>query len=228
MSDLTREVITSDDPEYNRFSAGLRSSFPVYFRERGKRAVYRRGDYVPPLSARELLIAILICCAALVVIAALTGCKRVDEPTFEPEAYVWDSARIPLAVTVEDGLEAIGAVEAIETWNAGRCRLLRYAGIGGSGDIVVRVGDDVSESSAGGWELRTKAGRVTGVVLVRKPGDSRMVWIVTAHELGHVLGLAHDRTQTMSIMHPEAAGSESGYINATHADLGALGRRYCL
>ena len=162
--------------------------------------------------------------ALLILLAA---CTPVNEPTFEADAHIWERSRIPLSVTSTDNLDARDIRAAVNVWNTRGCTLLRYDGAGDHGDIVVRVGDDISEDAAGGWQMRLKAGKWYGDALIRQPFDRRVIFVTAAHELGHVLGLAHDLTQSMSIMYPHAAGRESGYVNATDKDLKALAARYC-
>jgi hypothetical protein len=176
----------------------------------------------------EILLGVAIV-ALVVALLATSGCERVVERDFEVDAHVWDETRIPLMVTSSPELHVDDMRAAVNPWNAGGCKLLDYQGAGDEGDIVIRIGDDDTEDGAGAWLLRFRPefAQWYGEAVIRKPGDRRMITITAMHELGHLLGLAHDRTQTQSVMHPDAAGREVGYINPTRHDLDALARKYC-
>jgi len=55
--------------------------------------------------------------------------------------------------------------------------------------------------------------RITATITVKKPGDVRQWMLEKQHELGHVLGLAHDRT---GIMNPELDESDGMKIWLLH------------
>jgi len=173
----------------------------------------------------EILLSVAIV-ALVVALLATSGCERVVEPTFEDDPVTWDPSRFPLSVTYEADFDPDDVHAGADFWNRGACPLFEVIGAGDHGDVVIEVGDDVAQDSYGGWGIRTCPAGMCGIVYVRQSSFETGPAIIVAHELGHLLGLAHDTTQNRSIMHPQAA-SQIGYINVTDKDRAALGEMYC-
>jgi hypothetical protein len=173
----------------------------------------------------EILLSVAIV-ALVVALLATSGCERVVEPTFEDDPVTWDPSRFPLSVTYEADFDADDVHAGADFWNRGACTLFEVSGAGDHGDVVIEVGEDVAQDSYGGWGIRSCPAGMCGIVYVRQSSFETGPAIIVAHELGHLLGLAHDTTQNRSIMHPQAA-SQIGYINVTDKDRAALGERNC-
>jgi len=174
---------------------------------------------VTRLSQRALLIALL--CSS--------GCR--DEPTFDTISPVAPTA-LPLRVVADRGVPHSSLKEALGAWNrAAGCKLFLIA----SDRPDVYIANDAPTDGAGAWASRcdgqvevacTAFGKDGWRIFYPSPSTIDIDMWVLAHELGHVLGLAHDDGLSMSPMKPNA-GDGGKMMLVTHADSVALHRRYC-
>jgi len=126
---------------------------------------------------------------------------------------VWVDPELP-AAPIEDARafwsEAVGAPVFVEVARAEDSQIeIRY---GGESDFLAGIANHTR-----------KAGRIHFVVRLFGKYPGMVTSEVTAHELGHALGLAHDQTTSRSIMHPY---NLNRLPVATAADVQALRRLY--
>src|SRR5207244_3737774 len=170
---------------------------------------------------------------ALLVLLALAGCRQQVNWLPDPP---WSS--VPITVRW-DGISPAfdGSLRgAIGAWNhAAGCDVLRQAA---DARVVVSTYDGTAcgaqatletypGATAGTWRCSPDSAEVRFQVM----SDIRSVYVIAAHEFGHVLGLDHDRSL---IMRPAAPGYDPASGQnldvlpwVSDADGAAVGGRYC-
>lgn len=161
----------------------------------------------------------LIACGA--ALAGLASCSSSD-PTWGPCGPWWTAADLPLLVTYDPTARDFAASieEAITVWNKVRPGLFLA---GDELDIDAAWGTIVGIEGVAGDRGETEVRRAGCRVLraeVRMPHGSPRPTRRLAHELGHVLHLAHDGTLD-SVMHPDSA---RGGLHVTVRDRGEIVR----
>lgn len=143
----------------------------------------------------------------------------------QPEIIEWGTDS-PLVVT-SDVVTRFAAIEAVEIWNAWLgLEMFVYEVTTIDPDVVVLyegLGPPQGDAAALTlFEKRHKDGKQHAIVIVFDAGMSEST--AFTHELGHVLGLAHDKDNPGSIMYPSLRGMISPGIEAQ--DFRALRHRY--
>ncbi len=135
------------------------------------------------------------------------GCSK-------PTNWKWNALPVKVALFAPDSVkdESAEALElALRTWNEWLGHeFFQLVDLDANDvDVVVRTGD-ISEYAGLAW-LKINDGYKVGMVFVFAGYESDPG--VYAHELGHILGLAHDRNTKYSVMWP-AAGEQIPRLTA--------------
>jgi hypothetical protein len=164
----------------------------------------------------------------ILALSLLSACPRRVEPTWLDDAPVWE--RLPLLVEGELQEYDQGLDLAIKTWNrAAGCAVYSWVATGGNVTVALDFPPmrypELSDGAAAG-------AYVTGdsaAVYITAPGTVDQAVRIVTHELGHVLGLAHDPGWRLSVMRPDVAAQvhEGLPMLVTHNDAMALRERYC-
>jgi predicted Zn-dependent protease len=164
---------------------------------------------------------------------AILGLGIAYEKLVVPQQAVWDDEKnvhwdrslIPLKVDGDAYPEALA--EAVKLWNSqADCKLFA---IDDDATITVRqgtieVGAETEDWGAGAYVNRENT---RGEIVVFSPLMVGTDLAVLHHELGHILGLAHDRSHTMKPIVEEEIGGRQKMVRAQDKDIDALNERYC-
>jgi hypothetical protein len=138
----------------------------------------------------------------------LTGCPRAtgafDYDSSDCPPIVWDHMPLRVAWMGHEGLDVLAAMNVDLGFEAFVPASMRDVDLP---DVIVDYEGPrpPSVDFDGGQTLHfLRGGRMTAFVATWRNGGLREV--VLAHELGHVLGLAHDRDDPNSLMYPAIKG----------------------
>jgi hypothetical protein len=172
----------------------------------------------------------------LLAAVLLAGCRQ--PVNWSPDAP-W--SRTPITVDWSEMGPVFDSsfTAAIGAWNyaAGCGVLARAAGAPAMVDVTPYDGtacgrdahlEDARGSTAGTWRCSDTHAEVKLRVL----SDIRSVFVIAEHEMGHVLGLAHDRSALMqaspALYDPAQLSGSPGLLPLpSDADGAAVGARYC-
>lgn len=169
----------------------------------------------------------------LALLLLLAGCRQQVNWLPVPQ---WSS--VPITVRW-DGIEPafdFSLRYAVDAWNhAAGCDVLREAA---DARVIVSTYDGAAcgapaalersiGATAGTWRCTADSAEVRFQVM----SDIRSVYVIAAHEFGHVLGLAHDRSAIMqeapTLYDPEFGRKLDILPWPSDADGAAVGARYC-
>lgn len=148
-----------------------------------------------------------------------------------PQEIKWSRKQIPLAVRLamdsSSDVYRKSIQEAMATWNR-EVGLVFIEIQAGHADVIVQWGPSQDGMSGGYTRHIGSAGQLRyAVVTLTDPSDLHAVYRYAMHELGHVLGLAHD-SATRSIMYPIQPSMTGALIPAlpSDSDIKLLKRAY--
>lgn len=170
---------------------------------------------------------------ASLAIGAMAGIGIAYEKCVVPQEAVWDETNpvhwkqelIPIKIGGEIYLDATS--EAVKLWNdQADCDLFE---ISNNPTIMIiegtiEVGKESEDWAAGAF---VNANTTRGEIVVYRPLMVGTDLSVLHHEMGHILGLAHDRALTMKPIVEEKIGGKQELVRASDKDIDALNARYC-
>lgn len=189
-------------------------------------------------AALRFLLVLIIGGAGIAAIGVLYKHKQAREPVWleGDQAVQWERERLPLKVWLDPELaesytnslkEATGGINT----QAG-CALLAVTEGKDEADVQIIFEPCEDKTHAGCAYYSPVLKR--GFIKTGHPGDIRQAYILFEHELGHVLGLAHDgyvaaesRAETVSVMSDNAPELAGRMVRLTTKDASALRERYC-
>lgn len=170
---------------------------------------------------------------AAVAVVGHGSCARPREHVWLAWAQDWPPERLPLTVAIlDDELRddyAESTIEAVAHINTRvGCRILKYIRPNSLPDIMIQGAttlDDVIADAS----IRMTFGRPYGVIRIERPLNIFTEMLVITHELGHVLGLAHDPGSESSVMHPNVVNHAGRFPmpRLSDEDARALRHKYC-
>ena len=123
-------------------------------------------------------------------------------PCVPHEDLIWPTNQMPITITVtaESESERVQGEHTVQAaadvWN-GQTGFEIFRFVESGGDAIVHWGAPFevghSRGSEGGWvQHRIEDGRLLADVGIIHVATNRLAYLVTIHELGHLIGLAHD------------------------------------
>lgn len=187
----------------------------------------------------RLLLVLIIGGAGIAAVGLLYQRKQASEPVWAiGEAEVkWEKERLPLGVWLDPGLADPyhrSLESAIDRINSQlMCPLLETTSDRGMADVEVLFEPCENQGHAGcAYYERVKK---RGIIKTGRPGDIAQARVLFGHELGHILGLAHDgmvgrdaKVVSVSLMADNAPELADSLVRLTSKDVDALRERYCL
>jgi hypothetical protein len=119
----------------------------------------------------------------------------------DPHPIRWPALPLSVEILFDTSDYDGSAMEAVSFWNdsLGR-KAFTYATGSDISDVQFATGDATSGHLGRTHHTVEPSGRLTAQVFLDQPGDPCEVARVLEHEIGHVLGLAHDPDLDTSIM----------------------------
>lgn len=138
----------------------------------------------------------------LIALALCLSCAGVQRTTTPEDAPV-----LKVSMEVDLGIYDSALSQAMQWWNNElSCQVF---GWGHPSNVHVMKSDPMGNILAVVWK------RGTGhVMTVHSPETPKFQKYIFVHELGHVLGLAHDKTRRKNIMYPYAKDANGFIIGA--------------
>lgn len=172
---------------------------------------------------------ILIPLTILAFAAVFLGYRHLVQPqqavwdTKNP--VIWEKSQIPLTISSVDYPAALK--EAVKLWNGqAKCPLFRVAE---PSTITIKQGTIEVDSKTADFAAAAYVSRErdSGEIVVFLPLTVGTDLQVLHHEMGHLLGLAHDRDGTMKPLIKEELDGPLQLVRAQDKDIDALNARYC-
>lgn len=178
---------------------------------------------------------ILLGTIMLLAVMTMAGCERNVEPTFVDDPI--ELPHVPLVVAGVDGAGGDALEEAVKLWNREvGCAIFTLDAPERPADVIVDYDAPTSGQCAALCDpdrhlACTCVRPISKVWFVYYPSPSTVdvdLW-VWAHELSHVLGLAHDVGRTNIVTRPDAhrGPAEGKPLLVSHKDATAVRKRYC-
>lgn len=144
---------------------------------------------------------------------------------------IWDRAQLPIRVAYHPDIERDVMQAAIKTWNRVGCQLFVLVAPEDEWDVLVERGSYGEKSPVSGNDLAGSTWKKHDryFVKIHEPGNPTHEFLIVAHELSHVLGLAHDADPRF-ITTPGAQSHDdlSKFLpHPSRKDSDALKARYC-
>lgn len=148
------------------------------------------------------------------------------------KAVEWPKDQLPVQVAVlpHSDINKQSISYAIDMWNKD-CKLLELVDIQADHHVIIQRGSvghkdpETGKTLAGSTYFKPSTGQF--LVTIHQPGDITAEYLILAHELGRVLGLATDDYPSSIMASGVQSVKEPPYPSPTRKDRKALKERYC-